>query len=599
MRLARTQLTIFLSMIFTAGASAGAQETAANASSPMAACGVPSFGNSVEFPVTPHQPSTGAANVTNIGPSTDFNGDGRLDLVVTNAAFNMVSTLLGTGDGRFGPATTFTVGSPHGVAIADFNRDGRPDLAVASKPNSVAVLLGTGTGSFGPPVGYPAGNARLAPSGVAVGDFNEDGHADLAVATIRGDMWFGPPSTVAILLGTGTGAFGPQSELHTGGIGGVAWVADLDRDGHLDVVAGIMDGVAIFAGTGTGSFGAVRYVTGGRAPADVNGDGWPDLVSWEKVRFGDGTGNFGPVVTVPGGGALVADFDGDGVVDLANLRIHGGPYDYYLGAPGSVSAVHGDGTGGFGSPAVFPVGFVPEPVGGSRPSGVAIGDFDGDGRADLAIVNSALSVTVSVLLAGRCEPGGKALRLSSGPLGVALDWIGGAAQSGYVVARVVDGVTTILPGPATPLGASATTFTDSAPVAGRFNCYAVLPIGAAGVMSRSHTHCVVPNSGVMPGAPPDFFLGVRVNPSTTAILTWKFPNFTDAFFLLAIPLDGGARSQTLAYGYVSTTDETLGVPTCYRLFRLTAIAGGYAVTGQSDVLCTIRGADLDGMSSGP
>src|SRR5207245_3949973 len=108
----------------------------------------------------------------------DFNGDGRLDLAVTNASSydvpGTVSVLLGNGDGTFQSALSFAAGSDaRSVAVGDFNGDGRPDLAVANADyhGSVLVLLGSGDGTFQPALSIAVGST---PSSVAVGDVDGD-----------------------------------------------------------------------------------------------------------------------------------------------------------------------------------------------------------------------------------------------------------------------------------------------------------------------------------------------------------------------------------------------------------------------------------------
>jgi hypothetical protein len=116
----------------------------------------------------------------------DFNGDGRPDLVTADAATNSVRVLLNNGAGGFGEAVSFNAGAAPGpVAVADFNGDGRADLVVTKfSTNSVTVLLGNGAGGFGSPHSFAVGTG---PRSVAVGDFDLDGHPDLAVADFNGD----------------------------------------------------------------------------------------------------------------------------------------------------------------------------------------------------------------------------------------------------------------------------------------------------------------------------------------------------------------------------------------------------------------------------
>jgi len=140
----------------------------------------------------------------------DFNGDGHPDLAVANVNNNnndnTVSVLLGKADGTFGAQTTYAVGrGPAGVAIGDFNGDGHPDLAVTNEGSgTVSVLLGKGDGTFGAQTTYPVGNY---PQDVAIGDFNGDGHPDLAVTNSNSN-------TVSVLLSTLTPTAARVSAAH-------------------------------------------------------------------------------------------------------------------------------------------------------------------------------------------------------------------------------------------------------------------------------------------------------------------------------------------------------------------------------------------------
>ena len=116
----------------------------------------------------------------------DFNGDGDPDLAVANdtgssTSSNTVSVLLGGAGGSFTGPTIYPAGlTPLGVAVGDFNGDGDADLAVANaNSNDVSVLVGAGDGSFTAPTNFPA---AAFPKSVAVGDFNGDGASDLALA---------------------------------------------------------------------------------------------------------------------------------------------------------------------------------------------------------------------------------------------------------------------------------------------------------------------------------------------------------------------------------------------------------------------------------
>ncbi len=230
----------------------------------------------------PHQTFAGGTNPISVAVA-DFNSDGRPDVAVVNNGDGTVSVLLGNGNGTFAPQQTFAVGrSPQSVAVGDFNRDGRPDLAVANQTDStVSVLLGNGDGTFKPQQAFAVGRF---PGSVAVGDFNGDGRPDLAVAS-QGD------GTVSVLLGNGDGTFGSQQTFAVGGFSRSVAVGDFNGDGKLDLAVANEGGntVSVLLGNGDGTFGPQQTFAVGNSPAsvavgDFNGDGRPDLAvaNWQR-----------------------------------------------------------------------------------------------------------------------------------------------------------------------------------------------------------------------------------------------------------------------------------------------------------------------------
>jgi len=160
-------------------------------------------------------------------------------LAVTNPSSDTVSVLLGNGDGTFQAAVTYPTGNAgdHPVAVTtfDFNGDGALDLAVSNlNAENVAILLGNGDGTFQPRATYPSTNGPfIGPSAMSAGDFNGDGKIDLAV-TDQHD------NTVSVLLGNGNGTFQSPLEFRTAGVtaadlnAGVA-AGDFNGDGRLDL----------------------------------------------------------------------------------------------------------------------------------------------------------------------------------------------------------------------------------------------------------------------------------------------------------------------------------------------------------------------------
>jgi hypothetical protein len=184
------------------------------------------FGAPVNYPTGVHALSLAVA---------DFNCDGVPDLAVANYGSNTVAIMLGNGPsnpGTFQVAVNYPAGTaPRSVAVGDFNGDGRPDLAVANyDSNNVSILLAYPNGTFRPAVNYTTG---VHPDGVAVGDFNGDGNLDLAVANFASAG--GPLGSLSILLGNPIGTFAPAVNYATSfGATSVA-VADFNGDGRPDL----------------------------------------------------------------------------------------------------------------------------------------------------------------------------------------------------------------------------------------------------------------------------------------------------------------------------------------------------------------------------
>ena len=327
----------------------------------------------------------------------DFNGDGMLDLVVggePNRFIPSVNLMIGNGDGTFTTSTLFPnqLTYAYSVAVGDFNGDGKADLVVSGY-GWLDVLLGNGDGTFSSPTTVYSGDAV---GYVAVGDFNGDGIPDLAMIIPTSD---GSNNTIKILLGKGDGTFTPVAASPVvGSMAGSIAVGDFNGDGKADLaVTNQIDNtisygassVAILLGNGDGTFTAAPTITNPPVQprsvviGDFNGDGIPDLaVSGYTTQIflgkGDGTFQYSTILYSSGSSITVGDFNGDGNADLAMVW----PDTY------TVSAYFGKGDGTFieGS----------SPSTGEFPWAIAAGDFNGDGAADLAVTN-ADGDTVTVL----------------------------------------------------------------------------------------------------------------------------------------------------------------------------------------------------------
>ena len=319
----------------------------------------------------------------------DFNEDGHQDLAVTNRGDNNLSVLLGNGDGSFQSPVNYSTGINYSIEIGDFNEDGHQDLVVANNGNypdyvgSISVLLGNGDGTFQTAVDYIAGaNSRF----VSIGDFNEDGHQDLAVANSSDD-------NVSALLGNGDGTFQTAVNYGVGDQPQELKTGDFNEDGHQDlaVVNWGNDNVTILIGNGDGTFQVFANYWTGYGPysieiGDFNEDGHRDLAianmgNWPSyddgsvsMLLGNGDGTFQTAVVFGEGyqlrSILIEDINEDEHQDL--VVVYNGTSD--------VSVLFGNGDGTFQSAVNYGAGY--------SPTCVEADDFNEDGHQDLAVVNS-------------------------------------------------------------------------------------------------------------------------------------------------------------------------------------------------------------------
>jgi sugar lactone lactonase YvrE len=315
--------------------------------------------------------------------------------------------------------TVATVANPTAISLADFDGDGRLDIAVADMSGQVAIHLNQGSGQFT----RRDVAAGAYPSAMVVADFNRDGIPDIAVTNRNGDE-------ISILLGRGDGSFQPSAAVHTGGSPRAILAADLDGDGKTDLVTvnALSKDVRVHLGSGDGAFRGGATASAGESPValasgDFNGDGRMDLAVLDdatglvRVMLGSTAGTFVETFTrkvSPGAVGLTAgDVNGDGHVDLAISSTQG------------IAILTGNGDGTFADG--------PIPGAGALDGGIVAGDFEGDGTLGLAAISASGGLTV--VSHATCSGAAK-LVFTQGPLNPSTPTV--ASTSRPIIVQVQD-----------------------------------------------------------------------------------------------------------------------------------------------------------------
>ena len=289
----------------------------------------------------------------------DFNRDCKLDLAVAMEGNNRVYIYNGNGNGTFSFAISYVVGSqPVAIVAMDLNHDGKVDLAVANRQDAtVSVLIGHGDSTFAAAVAYPVGSL---PNSIAFGSYDPDGYIDLVTAN-TGDVCgppFNPCGTISLLRNNGDGTF--------------------------------YSGATLFPGVVPTQIASGVFTAGG--DSDIAFSSFTSNAFY--VYLGDGGGGFSnvsnPFATNSANAIVVADFNGDGFSDIVTSRSDNS----------DVSLQHGNGDSTFQTAAIYSEGVI-----GAHPYSAATGDFDGDGFPDIALANYSDN-SVAILRARTVGSGG-------------------------------------------------------------------------------------------------------------------------------------------------------------------------------------------------
>lgn len=362
----------------------------------------------------------------------NFDEDGDIDLVVANKDDATIQLLVNSGLGIFVPATAIDVDDftgmddttqrqerltrrPYALAVDDFDNDTHLDVAVALLgTDEVVVFLGNGDGTFAGGIAYAVGDAPMA---IAVGDFDGANGPDLVTANDNDD-------TVSILLNDGAGGFVAAADVSVVIIPatrsrpqGLA-TGDFDGDGNVDVAVTLFDrdAVELLFGDGTGGFPLFDTEIPGLEPiaiatADLDGDGELDLVVGNSnsddvtVLLNDGTANFASAGSFDAGNYVAA-------VVIADIDGDGNLDVATANLEGdNVAVMTGNGDGTLDAAVLLATD--------GAPAGIAAGNFNADTDLDLATANQDGN-NVSVLLAGSVvvPPTLPQCGVACGPLGM-------------------------------------------------------------------------------------------------------------------------------------------------------------------------------------
>jgi len=351
-------------------------------------------------------PGTSVSLSQGVSALTVFNGDQAV--AITNSSTGTLTVLQSDGSGGFTVAQTISQGfsDPIGVAADDLTSDGRPDLVVVNRgSDSVAVLNGTAGGTFQVPRLFSSGTASSLPNSVVLFDANQDSKVDVVVSNNFS-------TDVSVLLGDGSGNFSAPRSFVSDQEPQIVAATDVSSDGIPDLIAlnkhtqGSTANAVVLLGQGDGTFRGVENVASDANPnavaaADTDNQGVPDLIVTHPSGAAQSTSLVEVHRAIPGGGfapPLELQSHGDAAAVGAGDFNADGRLDLAVvnRQTDDVSVFLGQRNGFSATPQQ-------NAAVGQGASAVVVGDWNGDGRADLAVTRAMPSPTpgvVSILLAG-------------------------------------------------------------------------------------------------------------------------------------------------------------------------------------------------------
>ena len=513
------------------------------------------------------------ANPTSLAVG-DFNRDGFADLAVANQAGNSVGVLVGNGDGSFRQVVAYQTGAgPKSIATGDFNLDGKLDLA-AGTTGGVSVLLGNGDATFQSAADYAAGAGGT--SSVAVADLDNNGVPDLFVGG------FGQNT---VLAGYGNGMFANFGTISAPPLAFVV-SGDFDGDGNADIAGTPTSGNGVFVLRGNGDFtfrspvflSTLDHASFGLAVADINGDDRVDLsvatqVETRNVLIFMGLGSFELQDTLTAGlrpySLAVSDFNGDGKADLVVTNICDGD--------STLEILLGKGDGTVQTPIRYPVG--------TSQVALALGDFNGDGRTDVAAANFNAS-TVSVFLGA---PQGSTI-VSTNPASLAIV-VDGANYTGPRIFNWAAGSSHTISA-ASPQGTGTRQmllgWSDGGPQSHSVTPYATATYTAHFKTQYLLTKTVAPNGGGTITATPTSADGYY--DSGTVVQLTATPTAPYDSVAFSGDVGGSASPQTVNMSSARSVTATFSAST--PVLKVTMSHSGYFTPGQNEAVYTVAVSNL-------